>query len=280
MPAAVYTGDGAIEVQEVAVPSPGPDEVLIEVSHCGICGTDLHLVLEQYARPGSVLGHEWAGTVAALGEDVDGWELGARVVADPTPGCGECRCVRAWPPVGVPAARAARLLRVPRARSAGTRSVPAARLLRDPRRAVDAGGRAHRADRDRAAHRRTLGRDPGRPRARHRRRARSGCSRRRCCARAGRHRHHGVGAGGRCAASARSRWARPRSSRPTALPSARWAARSPDPFTIAFECSGNARAGRGGARPARLRGHARLRRDRARRGRGSTTTARSCSSSR
>ncbi len=67
MPAAVYTGDGAIAVQELALPGPGPDEVLVEVSHCGICGTDLHLVLEQYARPGSVLGHEWAGTVAALG---------------------------------------------------------------------------------------------------------------------------------------------------------------------------------------------------------------------
>ncbi len=160
MPAAVYTGDGAIAVQELALPGPGPDEVLIEVSHCGICGTDLHLVLEKYARPGSVLGHEWAGTVAALGEDVDGWELGARVVADATPGCGECRSCRARPTRGVPAAGAARLLRVPRRVlpvQGGARGASAA----DPRRAVDPGGRAHRADRDRAAHRRSLGCDPG-----------------------------------------------------------------------------------------------------------------------
>jgi 2-desacetyl-2-hydroxyethyl bacteriochlorophyllide A dehydrogenase len=107
MPAAVYVGDGAIEVQELAVPEPAPHEVLVEVSHCGVCGTDLHLVLEQYARPGSVLGHEWAGTVAAAGADAEAWTPGARVVADATPGCGECRackrgrasvCLRREPP--------------------------------------------------------------------------------------------------------------------------------------------------------------------------------------
>jgi (R,R)-butanediol dehydrogenase / meso-butanediol dehydrogenase / diacetyl reductase len=94
MPAAVYTGDGEMAVQEMPVPAAAPGEVLVEVSHCGICGTDLHLVLEQYARPGAVLGHEWSGTIAALGEGVQGWELGARVVADATPGCGECRACR------------------------------------------------------------------------------------------------------------------------------------------------------------------------------------------
>jgi (R,R)-butanediol dehydrogenase/meso-butanediol dehydrogenase/diacetyl reductase len=100
MPAAVYTGDGKIEVQRIAVPEVGGHDALIEVSHCGICGTDLHLVLEQYARPGSVLGHEWAGTLAAVGADVTGWEIGARVVANPTPGCGECRaCKRGRPSV-------------------------------------------------------------------------------------------------------------------------------------------------------------------------------------
>ncbi len=73
MPAAVYIGDGDMEVRAVPVPDLKPDDVLVEVSHCGICGTDLHLVLEQYARPGAVLGHEWAGTVAAVGGAVDGW---------------------------------------------------------------------------------------------------------------------------------------------------------------------------------------------------------------
>lgn len=132
MPAAVYVGDGAIEVRQLPVPEFGPDEALIEVSHCGICGTDLHLVLERYARPGSVLGHEWAGTVAARGVDVAGWEIGARVVLDPIPGCGRCRacargrssvCLRRDPPD---------LLDFSRGAFCRYKAVPAARLLRIP----------------------------------------------------------------------------------------------------------------------------------------------------
>ena len=49
MPAIVYVGDGAIELRRVEVPELGPDQVRIAVSHCGICGTDLHLVLENMA---------------------------------------------------------------------------------------------------------------------------------------------------------------------------------------------------------------------------------------
>jgi (R,R)-butanediol dehydrogenase/meso-butanediol dehydrogenase/diacetyl reductase len=98
MPAAVYVGEGRIEVQEVPVPVPGPGEVLVEVANCGICGTDLHLVLERYAKAGDVLGHEWAGKVATVGTgDI---ELGAAVVSDTTRGCGTCRaCVRGRPAV-------------------------------------------------------------------------------------------------------------------------------------------------------------------------------------
>ena len=95
MDASVYVGDGVLEVQQVAVPVPGAGDVLIEVGQCGICGTDVHLVLERIARPGTVLGHEWAGTIAAVGAGVHGWALGDRVVCGPTPGCGECRACRA-----------------------------------------------------------------------------------------------------------------------------------------------------------------------------------------
>jgi 2-desacetyl-2-hydroxyethyl bacteriochlorophyllide A dehydrogenase len=94
MPAAVYVGDGKIAVHDLPVPVPGPHEVLVEVSQCGICGSDMHLVLEGYARPGTVLGHEWAGTVVTTGSDVTDWEPGARVVSNPTAGCGTCRPCR------------------------------------------------------------------------------------------------------------------------------------------------------------------------------------------
>jgi 2-desacetyl-2-hydroxyethyl bacteriochlorophyllide A dehydrogenase len=98
MPAAVYVGDGRMAVQDLPVPEPGPDEVLVEVAQCGICGSDMHLVLEGYARPGTVLGHEWAGTVVASGAGVSGWEPGARVVSNPTAGCGTCRPCRVGRP--------------------------------------------------------------------------------------------------------------------------------------------------------------------------------------
>ena len=99
MPAAVYVGDGRIEVEEVPRPEPGPGEVLVEIAECGICGSDLHMVLERYAKPGAILGHEWSGIVAAAPSD-SGWAPGDRVVGNAAPGCGVCRpCRRGRPSV-------------------------------------------------------------------------------------------------------------------------------------------------------------------------------------
>ncbi len=99
MPAAVYVGDGRIEVEEVPRPEPGPGEVLVEIAECGICGSDLHMALEKYAKPGAILGHEWSGIVAAAPSD-SGWSPGDRVVGNQGPGCGVCRpCRRGRPSV-------------------------------------------------------------------------------------------------------------------------------------------------------------------------------------
>jgi 2-desacetyl-2-hydroxyethyl bacteriochlorophyllide A dehydrogenase len=64
--------------------------VLVEVSHCGVCGSDLHFVVEGWSAPGRVHGHEWSGRVVAVGADVTDWSVGERVVGGPTP-CGTCR---------------------------------------------------------------------------------------------------------------------------------------------------------------------------------------------
>jgi 2-desacetyl-2-hydroxyethyl bacteriochlorophyllide A dehydrogenase len=99
MSAAVYVGDGRIAVEEVPRPEPGPGEVLVEIAECGICGSDLHMVLERYAKPGAILGHEWSGIVASAPSG-SGWSLGDRVVGNPTAGCGVCRpCRRGRPSV-------------------------------------------------------------------------------------------------------------------------------------------------------------------------------------
>src|SRR5438067_13289254 len=83
MPAAVYQGDRTITVERRPVPEPGPGEVLLEVSHCGVCGSDLHMVMEGWGQPGSTGGHEYSGTIVALGDGVTGWQVGDRVVGGP-----------------------------------------------------------------------------------------------------------------------------------------------------------------------------------------------------
>ncbi|HEX4434370.1 MAG TPA: alcohol dehydrogenase catalytic domain-containing protein [Acidimicrobiales bacterium] len=99
MPAAVYVGEGRIEFDEVPRPEPGPDEVLVEIAACGICGSDLHMVMERYAKPGAILGHEWSGIVAEAPSDSD-WSPGDRVVGNAAAGCGTCRpCRRGRPSV-------------------------------------------------------------------------------------------------------------------------------------------------------------------------------------
>ncbi len=80
-----------LEFAEVPTPAPAAGEVLVRVTGCGICGSDLHLA-SQLAEPGTVLGHEIAGEVFALGDGVeaDRWALGTAVSVRPFAGCGRC----------------------------------------------------------------------------------------------------------------------------------------------------------------------------------------------
>lgn len=94
----MYQGDKVVTVQERPVPEPGSGQVLVEVSHCGICGSDLHMMVEGWGRPGTVEGHEWSGVVAALGDGVDGWAVGDEVVGGPSLRCGRCRRCREGKP--------------------------------------------------------------------------------------------------------------------------------------------------------------------------------------
>lgn len=98
MPAAVYRGRGVVEVEDLPVPVPGEGQVLVEVGHCGICGSDIHLVVEGWGTPGTVAGHEFTGTIAALGAGVSGWQAGEAVVGGPSPRCGTCRRCRQGKP--------------------------------------------------------------------------------------------------------------------------------------------------------------------------------------
>ena len=94
MPAVVFKGKGDLAVEEIDVPPVEAGDVLIEVSHCGVCGSDLHLILDGWGRPGSVEGHEWSGVVVAVGEGVTEWKPGDQIVGGPSPRCGECEQCR------------------------------------------------------------------------------------------------------------------------------------------------------------------------------------------
>ena len=100
MRAAVLCGPGDIRVVEKPVPQPGEGEVLIKVAMCGTCGSDISRVYRQQQLPGSppygqfTPGHEWTGTVAALGPSVDELAVGDRVAIHAHKGCGRCQnCV-------------------------------------------------------------------------------------------------------------------------------------------------------------------------------------------
>ena len=90
MPAAVFMGLRDVAVEDRPTPEPRAGELLLEVSHCGICGSDLHFLLEWGGRSGVIEGHEYSGTVAALGADVSGWAVGDRAIGGPSPRCGKC----------------------------------------------------------------------------------------------------------------------------------------------------------------------------------------------
>ena len=98
MRSAIYRRPGDVGVEERPVPRPGRGEVLVEVAYCGICGSDLHIMIEGWGKPGAVGGHEITGVVAAVGEGVERWSVGDAVVCGPSPRCGECRRCREGKP--------------------------------------------------------------------------------------------------------------------------------------------------------------------------------------
>ncbi|MFH9425062.1 zinc-dependent alcohol dehydrogenase family protein [Streptomyces sp. NPDC017529] len=95
MKAAVISAPGRVEVTTVDDPAPGPDEVVVAVAGCGLCGTDLHILQGEFAPALPVVpGHEFAGTVVATGGDVTALAEGDRVAVDPSLYCYRCHYCR------------------------------------------------------------------------------------------------------------------------------------------------------------------------------------------
>jgi len=109
--AAYYEAVHEIDVREAPDPEPGPEDVLIRVHSCGICGTDQHIFDGDVGGPLPLIGgHELAGEVVSVGAEVpDDFPVGGRVAVEPNISCGSCfycqrgqvnHCMR-WSAIGV-----------------------------------------------------------------------------------------------------------------------------------------------------------------------------------
>ncbi|BAS28693.1 zinc-binding dehydrogenase [Limnochorda pilosa] len=87
---------GSLVLEEIADPKPRRGEVLVDVAACGVCHTDLHVLKGEVKFPlPAVLGHEISGVVAEIGDDVEGIQVGDRVISSFIMPCGHCHyCAR------------------------------------------------------------------------------------------------------------------------------------------------------------------------------------------
>ena len=92
MKALVLKAYNSLQYEEVTDPQPAPDEVLVQVKACGICGSDVHGMDGSTGRriPPIIMGHEASGVIAGLGSAVAGWQVGDRIAFDITVHCGTC----------------------------------------------------------------------------------------------------------------------------------------------------------------------------------------------
>ena len=106
MRAGSITGLRQFELIDVPEPVPAANGAVVEIALCGICGSDVHAYVEGWDYPPNLCGHEWFGTVVAIGDDVTNVAEGDVVMGGLTPGCGACAyCVAGHPQYCRPSAR-------------------------------------------------------------------------------------------------------------------------------------------------------------------------------
>lgn len=94
MQSAIFDGNGHFNIIDVPTPLIGSDDVLVRMSTCGVCGTDVHKVVSCSVPRGSVLGHEVSGTVVEVGSNVDKVQVGDRVALAHHVPCFDCQYCR------------------------------------------------------------------------------------------------------------------------------------------------------------------------------------------
>ncbi len=97
MKAAFYEGNEQIRIGACAPAAPAVGEAQIRVSHCGICGTDLHVfhgAMDHRVTIPAIIGHEMSGVIESVGANAQSWAAGDRVTVRPLDSCGACPACR------------------------------------------------------------------------------------------------------------------------------------------------------------------------------------------
>ncbi len=98
MKSAVFYGRHDLRLEDWDMPKTGPEDVLIKVKACGVCGTDVHIYEGDKGAaevtPPTILGHEFAGIIVEVGKNVKSFQPGDRVCIDPNCYCGACEPCR------------------------------------------------------------------------------------------------------------------------------------------------------------------------------------------
>jgi len=92
MRASFYEGDHSFSLSEREIAAPAEGEVQIKVAYCGVCGTDVHIyhgMMDKRVKIPITIGHEMSGVIEAVGEGVDGYQIGEKVVVRPLDDRGE-----------------------------------------------------------------------------------------------------------------------------------------------------------------------------------------------
>lgn len=89
MKAAVFYGAGDIKIEERPMPKAGPGQMVVKIDYCGVCGTDMEAYKFEIVKPVIVLGHENVATVYEIGEGVEGFKVGDKVLCGPPSYCKE-----------------------------------------------------------------------------------------------------------------------------------------------------------------------------------------------
>src|SRR6478735_7852671 len=93
-PVVIVTGPRTLLESDETLSRPAPGRAIVDIIYTGVCGTDVHGYTDGHMLPPAVFGHEWTGSISAVGDGVAGLRVGQRVVCGVGPACGHCpQCV-------------------------------------------------------------------------------------------------------------------------------------------------------------------------------------------